>query len=202
MKATSKLFKFAKKTSRSGAVVNYTRPDLTNKWLWRIQQKAGDSQGVESASKLSSLVDFYAKKVDMSANSIDWAFWKQNIRTEGVVEKIEEKNKELSGETYNVDALAARSAHTSEKYENYSLFLKYNHDLWRRQYTDNLDALYGLISIGDPSMTAQAEFIDYHPGSRQIASGWRETGFSDQCNIFYNININNFDIKLLNIKFI
>ena len=195
MKATSKLFKFAKKTSRSGAVVNYTRPDLTNKWLWRIAQKAQDSHGQESYSKLSSLVDFYAKNVDMSANKIDWAFWKQNIRTEGVVDKIEEKNKELSGETYNVDALAARSAHTSEKYENYSLFLKYNHDLWRRQYTDNLDALYGLISIGDISMVSTTEMIDYHPGSRQLASGWRETGYSDQSKCFFDIN-NNIKIKI------
>jgi len=184
MKATSKLFKFAKKTSRSGAVVNYTRPDLTNKWLWRIQQKAHDNIGQESYSKLSSLVNFYSKNVDNSSNKIDWDFWRQNIRTEGVVEKIKEKNTELSTKTYNIDALAARSAHTSEKYENYNLFLKYNHDLWRRQYTDNLDALYGLISIGDPTMTAQTEFIDYHPGSRQRAAGWRETGFSDESNKF------------------
>ncbi len=36
MKSTMNIFKYSKFTSKSGAVVNYTRQDLTAKWINRV----------------------------------------------------------------------------------------------------------------------------------------------------------------------
>jgi hypothetical protein len=46
------------------AVVNYTRNDLTKKWIARIQNKAKDVNAQEAFGKLSSLIDFYNKPVE------------------------------------------------------------------------------------------------------------------------------------------
>lgn len=53
---------------------------------------------------------------------------------------------------YNIDSIASKSAIISEKYNNYGLFLKWNHDLWLRQYLENLESLNGAEALGDISM--------------------------------------------------
>lgn len=179
MKATSKLFNYAKKVSKSGAVVNYTRPDLTKKWLYRVQQKAHDGLGQEGSAKLSSLIDYFTQGSNQKLDEINWNYWKQNIRTEGLVEKLKEKNQELDKHSYNIDTLAAKSAISSTKYENYGLFLKYNYAIWMKQYTDNLDTMYGVLSLGDIQMVNPHELTSYYQGGTAYVAGWRETGYTN-----------------------
>jgi len=183
MKSTSKIFNYAKKVSKSGAVVNYTRPDLTRKWLYRVQQKAHDGLGQEASSKLSSLIDYFTSNNGNKVAEINWNYWKQNIRTEGIVDSLKSKNEELGTHEYNVDALAAKSAVTSTKYENYGLFLKYNYAIWMKQYTENLDNMFGAMSIGDPDLVPMQELLSYIPGERENAAGWRETGYTNTCKL-------------------
>lgn len=171
-----KTFQFCKK-SNFGSLTPYSRPDLTQKWLHRIQSKAQDQQGLEASNKLSSLVDYYSKNSGETNQKIDWDYWSQNIRTSGLVDKIKEKNESIEKQQYNIDTLAAKSAITSEKYENYGLFLKYNHALYMHQYSNNLKALYGYLNIGDVTMLSRNEQLSYYPGLKEKISGWRETGY-------------------------
>ena len=191
MRSTMSIFKNIKAASRSkGAVVNYTRQDLTNKWLNRVQAKVSNSQAQEAVSKLSSLIAYYTKPSDSSNEKIDWNFWSQNIRSEGIVNKLKDKLESVKDKTYNVEALAAKSAVVSDKYENVGLFLKYNHDLWMKHYTDNLDALYNSLNVGDWSKLSQVEMFSYAPGAYEVSAGWRETGYIMQTSVYYENSTN------------
>jgi hypothetical protein len=61
--------------------------DLTKKWIQRIQNKVKDAASSEAYGKISSLIDYYNKPPAQYKEDIDWSYWKDNIRTEGVVEK-------------------------------------------------------------------------------------------------------------------
>lgn len=179
MRPVKQIFSYAKKNSRSGAIIKYTRPDLTQKWINRIQSKAGDAFSQEAVGKLSSLIGYYSKGIGEVAQKVDWDYWRSNIRTEGLVDKLKDKNQELSQHSYNVDSLAEKSVQTSEKYENYGLFLKYNYELWMNQYTTNLNAVYGAMHLGDISYVSQTERLAYLPVINPLSCGWRETGFTN-----------------------
>ncbi len=178
MKSNS-ILSYIKKTSKSSSVVNYTRQDLNQKWLQRIQTKATDSLGQEGYSKLSSLVDFYSKKSDNQSVNIDWDFWKSNIRTQNLVDSIMKKTDSLNEKKYNVESIALKSASNSEKFENYGLFLKYNYTLWNNHLARSLNAVYSLVSISDISLVSKKEFYSYFPGLLNKPAAWRETGYSD-----------------------
>jgi hypothetical protein len=159
------------------SITNYTRQDLTSKWLTRVSAKASNSASQEAVAKLASLVSYYTKPVESSKDKIDWDLWKQNIRTPEIVEKLKSKLEQAYSKSYNVEALASKSVVTSEKYEKVGLFLKFNHELWMKQYTDNLDAYYNALNIGDFSKMHNSEMRAYVPGAAELNAGWRETGY-------------------------
>lgn len=184
MKSNS-IFSYIKKTSKSSSLVNYTRQDLNQKWLNRIQTKATDSLGQEGYSKLSSLVDFYSKKTENQTVNIDWDFWKSNIRTQNLVDNIMKKTDSLSEKKYNVDTIALKSAANSEKFENYGLFLKYNYTLWNNHLVRSLNAVYSLVSISDISLISQKEFNSFFPGLLSKPAAWRETGYASISKFYF-----------------
>lgn len=171
------LNKTSRRTFSSAVVPHSSKQDLTKKWLNRIQSKARDQWGQESYSKLSSLVDYYTKPPQDYKENIDWEYWSSNIRSSGVVEKIRNIYNDFKNYDYNVDQLAARSAVNSNKYDEYGLLLRYNHDLWMTQYMENLTALHGALELGDIRYIHEQELFQYSPGIREKAAGWRETGF-------------------------
>jgi hypothetical protein len=61
--------------------------DLTKKWTNRIHAKIKDGAAAEAFSKVSALVDYYNKPPQQYKEDIDWKYWEDNIRTEGVVTK-------------------------------------------------------------------------------------------------------------------
>jgi hypothetical protein len=186
MKSTLSIFKQAKFISRSKAVVNFTRQDLTKKWMHRVQSKANNPSSIEQVSRLSNLVDFYSKPAEENTENIDWSFWKKTIRTEGVVDKLQSKLQVAKEQQYNVESLAAKAAINDEDYEKIGHVLRYNHDIHMKFFTENLDAVYSLQSVGDPTYLTLHELQGYSPGSNHQVSGWIETGYmtSRKDNIF------------------
>ena len=197
MRSSVNIFKHLKTSTRNptSSITNYTRKDLTNKWLSRVQEKATDSGALEAVNKLSSLVGYYTKPAEESKENIDWNFWKQNIRSEGIVDKLHDKLNQAYEKTYNVETLASKSAVNTEKYEKVGLFLKYNHDLWMKHYIDNLDVLFNLHDVGDILKVSETERLSWHPGVSENTAGWRETGYTLRNNVYYEdsfiINIGN-----------
>lgn len=173
---SKQLLKFINKPFTT-AVTNYTRPDLTSKWMKRIQGKAKDAYGQDTVNKLSALVDFYSRPADSKNSKIDWDSWKKEIRSEGIVDKLKSKNEELANHTYNVDDLASKSAVVSDKYDKYGLLLKYNFALWNDSFKRNLNALYGSLHLGDLNMISTLEIESYLPGTSDCYHGWLETGY-------------------------
>lgn len=100
---------------------------MTRKWIQRIQNKVRDAASSEAYGKISSLIDYYNKPPTQYKEDIDWNYWRDNIRTEGVVEKyklnkfrIQDKlNEYKSTQNYNIDNIAMKSVINSEKYETY-----------------------------------------------------------------------------------
>jgi hypothetical protein len=175
MRTASKVFN--KQMCRAaGSVVPYQRQDLTKKWMGRVQQKAKDQHGQENVSKLGSLIDYYNRPAKSFNDNINWGYWKDNIRTTGLVEGIRGKYDEFKTYTYNVDSIAQRSAINSEKYDNYGLFLKWNYHLWMKQYLDNNHTINAADALGDISYVSFKELYNYVPGTQETAAAWRETG--------------------------
>ena len=168
------------------SLVNYTREDLTRKWLTRVQSKANDPASQESVTKLSSLIDFYTKKAENVSEDknlqINWDEWRKEIRTPGIVDKLQHKLEEAKTQKYNVDSLASKAALTSDKYDHVGLFLRYNHDLYMNYYTETLEALYSTLSLGDMSMVSNAELMEYNQGATNQFNGWTETGYMSSGN--------------------
>jgi hypothetical protein len=134
MRTTFNRIKSTNKFTRSGTAVaaygskfiydKQKGPDLTKKWVQRVQSKVHDSASVESYSKLSSLVDFYNKPAKTFTDDIKWDTWNEQIRTAGVVDKIHAKYASFQKSNYNVDLVAQKSTANSEKYDTYVMILK------------------------------------------------------------------------------
>ncbi len=158
MRVSLNVNRHAKNYARAAAstgVVPYSRQDLTKRWMGRIQAKAKDTHSQETLMKLSSLIDYYNKPAQVYKEYLDWSYWKQNVRTEGVVDKIKEKFDEFKTHAYNVDAIAQRSAINSENFDNYGLYLKWNYHLWMTQYLENIKTINGMQALGDMSYVAR-----------------------------------------------
>jgi hypothetical protein len=69
----------------------------------------------------------------------------------------------------------------SENYDNYGFLLKWNYNLWMKQYLENIRTLNGLEAIGDITYVGNQELLDYSPGIREMSSSWRETGHYIRC---------------------
>jgi hypothetical protein len=152
MRVSSNVFKSGQSLARSAAtksVVPFARQDLTKRWLGRIQAKSTDTKSQESLMKLSSLVDYYNRPAEPLKENIDWGYWKENIRTAGIVEKISDKFNDYKTQVYNVDSIAQKSAINSERFDNYGLYLKWNYHLWMKQYVENIRTLNGIEALGD-----------------------------------------------------
>lgn len=177
----------------STSVVNYTREDLTKLWILRVQDKANDSAAQESVSNLSSLIDYYMKKAEDSSTNklldIDWDSWKKEIRTPDVVDSLKNKLEEAKTQSYNVEGLASKAAITNDKFDHVGLYLKYNHDLYMRHYTETLEGLYSTLSLGDMSYVPINELVEYEKGAANHHNGWTETGYMLNRKLLYTINL-------------
>lgn len=65
------------------------------------------------------------------------------------MDKVKDKYEEFKTHSYNIDAIAQRSAINSENYDDYSLFLQWNYHLWMQQYLENIQTLNGMQALGD-----------------------------------------------------
>lgn len=54
-----------------------------------------------------------------------------------------------------------------------------------KQYTESIKTLCGVEALGDISLVSMNEMVNYLPGSRELSTGWRETGhYARSKNIF------------------
>ncbi len=77
------------------------------------------------------------------------------MRTEGIVDKIREKFDEFKTYSYNIDAIAQRSAINSDDFDDYGLYLQWNYSLWMQQYLENIKTLNGMEAMGDMSFVGR-----------------------------------------------
>jgi len=171
------LKQMTRSTESKSLVVGSQRQDLTKKWIQRIQAKVKDAASTESFSKISSLIDYYNKPASAFKEEINWDYWKENIRTDGVVGKLKDKYEHYkSTQNYNIDSIAQKSVINSEKYETHELLLEWNYNLWMNNYIENISTLIDADHLGDISYVSTHELHSYYPGGRELCQGWRETG--------------------------
>ena len=95
------------------------------------------------------------------------------------------KIEEAENKNYNIESIAGKTVFLSEEFEKVGLFLKYNHDLWMKHYTDNLEAFFSTSAIGDFSKTSINEKFAYAPGSSELSNGWKETGYFHRYSVYF-----------------
>lgn len=95
--------------------------------MQRVQAKVNDSHSQEAFSKLSSLIDYYNRPANdfkevkniYIFQDLNWNYWNENIRTQGLVDKVKAKYEDFQKQEYNIDNIAQRSTANSERFDNY-----------------------------------------------------------------------------------
>ena len=62
--------------------------DVIDAWTKTLNSKATTPDGKAVMGQLSSLVSYYNSVKDQESVDIDWNQWKEQIETEGLVDKI------------------------------------------------------------------------------------------------------------------
>lgn len=67
--------------------------NLTQNWLNRLRSSSHSVQAMDQHSQLQALLDYYNRNVEdlKEKNPIDWDDAKENVHTEGVIDKIKEQ---------------------------------------------------------------------------------------------------------------
>ena len=141
----------------AGAAVSvnvHSKPDtanhLTTNWLKRLGATSTDAASREAHSQLSSLLDFYnIEKKSREPEKIDWAYFKERIHTQGVVDKIHTKYDKFMESQYAVDSAVSRIGVPSDKIKALDTALQYNFMLYFVHYTEHLIQLETMHNIGD-----------------------------------------------------
>lgn len=172
----------ASRSAGSAVAVNVvTKPDaanhLTVNWVRRLGQTSTDAASREAHSQLASLLDYYnIEKKSKDVEAIDWAYFKDRIHTEGVVDKIHDRYEKFMQSEYSVDSAVGRIGIPSEKIKALDTALQYNFMLYYVHYMEHLNQLETMNNIGDINKMSMAEFISLNKGLDTLEMCEREIG--------------------------
>ena len=160
------------------AAVARANNELTTKWLNRLWATASTPMSREKHSQLGSILDYYNKQSTGAEEfaPIDFEWFKKNIHTPGVVDKIEAKYEEFFASEFQVDGAVSRCGHRSELMKKLDVTMTYNHHLWLVHYMMHLDSIETLANIGDPTMLSMQEMGELMPSVDQYNSASQEIG--------------------------
>ena len=126
----------------------------------------------EKHSQLSSILDYYNRQSTGAEEyaPIDFDWFRKNIHTPGVVDKIEAKYEEFFASEFQVDGAVSRCGARSELMKKLDVTMTYNYHLWLVHYFMHLDTIETLSNIGDPTMLSMMEMSELMPTQNQYTA--------------------------------
>ncbi|CAK90349.1 unnamed protein product (macronuclear) [Paramecium tetraurelia] len=141
--------------------------DRINKWLQTLSAKANTLESRFYASQLSSLFNFYSKPSTGAAQEIDWNHWKEQITTEGLVDKVQKGHDTLLQREFDVERICHQVVSSqSKELEDLENELTFHSAVWSNYYLDQHLALLDLEQYGDRNSYVIHEDYDFYPRIR------------------------------------
>ena len=108
---------------------------------------------MDQHSQLQALLDYYNRSVeDLKEKSpIDWDEVKENVHTEGVVDKLKDQYEAFMATEYQVDQAVERALDKSKQLKLLDIKNDYNFEIWWYNFIMNLDTLESFNAVGDAS---------------------------------------------------
>ncbi|CAD8186752.1 unnamed protein product [Paramecium octaurelia] len=139
--------------------------DRINKWLQTLSAKANTLESRFYTSQLSSLFNFYSKPSTGAAQEIDWNYWKEQITTEGLVDKVQKGHETLLNKEFDVERICHQVVSSqSKELEDLENELTFHSAVWSNYYLDQHLALLDLEQYGDRNDYVIHEDYDFYPG--------------------------------------
>ena len=109
-------------------------------WMRTLNNKATTAEGKNYMAQLSSLINYYNRApVSTEFKEFDWEKWREDIATDGLVDKIQQNYESLISEKYDVEGIA-KHVQDSEvpEYRALNNELLYHNLLWKAFYLESL----------------------------------------------------------------
>jgi len=112
---------------------------LTNVWLNKLGQSATSAEAREQHSQLGAVLDYFGKEHrSTKKEEIDWDSFREDIHTEGVVDKIKAKYDGFMESEYHVDGAISKVGTQNEQIAKLDVLMNYNYELWHFHYIKHL----------------------------------------------------------------
>ena len=169
MSYLAKLVRSTQRTPLRQQVTKYKpaeSQEKIRKWMATMTSKAVSNEAKQQVVALSSLVNFYNKLSPVEQiDPINWEHWKNEIFTEGLVDKVQKNHTALTSEEYNVENVIGQVVSTpSKELEEITNELFYHGTVWMNAYADYSMFLYELGEYGNPNDYLMHENYDFFYG--------------------------------------
>jgi len=140
--------------------------EQVRKWMTTMSSKAVSNESKNYVVQLSSLVSFFNRPAQTDAvPEINWDQWRNEIFTEGLVDKVKANYESLTAEEYNVENVITQLVSTpSKELEEITNELFYHGAVWMNAYTDYSVFLYDLGEYGNSNDYLMHENYDFFYG--------------------------------------
>ncbi|KAM3128205.1 hypothetical protein pb186bvf_019688 [Paramecium bursaria] len=153
--------------SRNANLASKPAPNFEriNQWIATLNAKAFSGESKLYTAQLSSLFNFYSKPNTTQPQSIDWDYWREEINTVGLVDKVHKGYTTLVSQEYDVERICHQVVSSqSKELEDLESELTYHSAVWSNYYIDQALALQEIQELGDTSSQKIHETYDQFPG--------------------------------------
>jgi len=140
--------------------------EQVRKWMATMTSKATTNESKQAVVQLSSILSYLNRPSQVeNIPEINWEQWKEEIFTEGLVDKVKANHDTLTSEEYNVENVITQLVSTpSKELEDITNELFYHGAVWMNAYTDYSMFLYELQDYGNSNDYLMHENYDFFYG--------------------------------------
>lgn len=140
--------------------------EKVKRWMANMTSKASTTESRSYVAQLSSVLNFYTRPVSNEAQpTVNWNQWKEQLFTEGLVDKVKQNHDSLKAEEYNVEGVISQIISApSKELEEISNELYFHGAVWANAYADYASFLYELQEYGNSNDYLMHENYDFFYG--------------------------------------
>jgi len=140
--------------------------DRVRKWVGTMTSKAVSNESKQAVVQLSSVINFLNRPTPTEdVTEIDWNHWRNELFTEGLVDKVKKNYESLVSEDYNFENVITQIVSTpSKELEDITNELFFHGAVWMNAYSDYSMFLYELADYGNPNDYLMHENYDFFYG--------------------------------------
>ena len=144
-------------------------------WMRTLNNKTTTAEGRNYMAQLSSLMNFYNKSPSSAEfTEFDWSAWKNDIVTDGLVDKVQQNYETLISQQYETEAIAQKVKESEvPEYRALNNELLYHNLLWKSFYLESLIYYIDLKFMPNFRDMMEVERLDYMR-SKQVEFTRRE----------------------------